>query len=140
MIAYSDDLDGITADDVSGGFWVGWPNPPTPETHLRILHGSDHVFLARDGVSGVVVGFITAISDGVLFAYIPLLEVLPAWQGQGIGGELVRRMLERLRHLYAIDLLCDPEVQPFYERHGLRRSSGMIARNYARQSGADAGS
>ena len=39
--------------------------------------------------SGQVVGFITAISDGVLSAYIPLLEVLPGWRSQGIGGELV---------------------------------------------------
>ena len=38
--------------------------------------------LARDD-AGRVVGFVTAISDGVLSAYIPLLEVLPEYQGAG---------------------------------------------------------
>lgn len=133
MVTYTDSLTDLTADRLRGGFFAGWPNPPTPETHLKLLRGSDHVVLARDGEQ--VIGYITAISDGVLAAYIPHLEVLPAYRGQGIGSELVRRMLDKLRHLYMIDLMCDPDVQPFYERLGLRRYSGMIYRNYERQSG-----
>ena len=82
-----------------------------------------------------VIGYINAISDGVLVAYIPHLEVLPAYQGQGIGSELVRRMLDTLRGLYMIDLICDAEVQPFYERLGLTRYTGMIKRNYDHQTG-----
>src|SRR5689334_15924281 len=132
MISYLDSIDGITAEQLQG-FFVGWPNPPSPATHLRILAGSYAVQLARDGASGAIVGFATAISDGVSCAYIPHLEVLPAYQGQGIGSELVRRMLAKLRHLYMIDLVCDPDVQPFYERLGMRAVIGMVARNYDRQ-------
>ncbi|MBK8051295.1 MAG: GNAT family N-acetyltransferase [Anaerolineales bacterium] len=117
------------------GFFVGWPNPPAPATHLRLLGCSDYVVLAIDAVTGRVVGFITAISDGVLSAYIPLLEVLPDYQGQGIGEELVRRMLARLRDLYMVDLLCDPDLQPFYARAGMRPATGMLLRNYDRQAG-----
>ncbi len=62
--------------------------------------------------------------------------MLPEYQGRGIGSELLRRMLERLRTLYMIDLLCDPDVQPFYERLGMRRATGMLIRNYDRQSGS----
>jgi ribosomal protein S18 acetylase RimI-like enzyme len=134
MIAYQAGLEGITPALLEG-FFVDWPNPPAPEIHLRLLAGSQHVLLARDESSGQVVGFITAISDGVLTAFIPLLEVLPAYQGRGIGQELTRRMLERLRHLYAIDLLCDDDLQPFYARLGMRPASGMMLRNYDRQSG-----
>jgi ribosomal protein S18 acetylase RimI-like enzyme len=136
LIAYVASADGLGAAQLDGGFWVGWPNPPSPDTHLRLLRGSDHVVLALDEATQQVVGFITAISDGVLCAYIPLLEVLPDYQGQGIGSQLVRRMLARLGDLYMVDLLCDPDVQPFYERHGLQRATGMLARNYARQSGS----
>ena len=136
MIAYLESADGVTADELRGGFWVGWPNPPSAETHLRLLRGSDHVVLALDEATGQVVGFITAISDSVLAAYIPLLEVLPAYQDRGIGGELARRMLARLRDLYMVDLLCDESLQPFYERFGMRRASAMTLRNYDRQSGA----
>ena len=42
-------------------------------------------------------------------------------------------MLERLRELYMIDLLCDPPLQPFYERLGMQRAHGMLVRNYERQ-------
>ena len=35
-----------------------------------------------------------------------------------------------------VDLMCDPEVQPFYARLGLRPASGMLRRRHERQSGA----
>lgn len=134
MIAYRTTLEGIQPRHVRG-FFDGWPNPPDPETHLRLLHSSDLILLAWDEEASAVVGFITAITDGVLCAYIPLLEVLPAYQGQGIGSELARRMIQRLRDLYMIDLLCDPDVQPFYARLGMSPANGMLLRNYDRQSG-----
>jgi ribosomal protein S18 acetylase RimI-like enzyme len=40
---------------------------------------------------------------------LPLLEVLPEYQGQGVGTELVRRLLARLDSLYMVDLCCDAE-------------------------------
>ena len=135
MIFYSQSIEDIGPAQLAG-FFVGWPNPPTPTTHLRILVGSAKIVLARDDATGQVVGFITAISDGVSCAYIPHLEVLPAYQGRGIGSELVRQMLAQLRHIYMIDLICDTNVQPFYERLGMRPYTGMILRNYDRQSGA----
>jgi ribosomal protein S18 acetylase RimI-like enzyme len=135
VIVYQDGVDGVT-EDLLAGFFVGWPNPPTPAVHLRLLRRSQHSVLARDGAEGPVVGFVSAISDGVLSAYIPLLEVLPAYQGRGIGKALMARMLDQLRDLYMVDLLCDPELQPYYERLGMRPAGGMLLRNYDRQSGA----
>jgi ribosomal protein S18 acetylase RimI-like enzyme len=134
-IHYTSATESITPDQLAG-FFEGWPNPPTPETHLRLLEQSDEVILAVDGTSGEVVGFITAISDGVLAAYIPLLEVRPAYRGRGIGTALVRRMLHRLDDLYMVDLLCDPALQPFYAALGMRPATGMMVRNYEQQSGA----
>ena len=133
-IQYDLSTEHITSDHLQG-FFEGWPNPPLPETHLRILEGSDHIVLALDSGRGQVVGFITAISDHVLTAHIPLLEVLPEYRGTGIGSELVRRMLEQLGDLYAVDLLCDTDVQPFYARLGMRPVPAMMVRNYERQSG-----
>jgi hypothetical protein len=93
MVEYAESLDGVNADDLHG-FFVGWRNVPSPEQHLAQLHGSAHVVLARDGVR--VVGFVTAISDGV------------------------RRMLARPESLYMVDLCCDADLEPFYKRFGLR--------------------
>lgn len=132
MITYRDSSDAIAPEQLTG-FFVGWPDPPTPETHLRILQRSSEVVLALEGPR--VVGFITAISDGVLAAYLPLLEVLPEYQGRGIGAELVRRMLARLAGLYMIDLICDPNLKGFYAKHGLMPLPGMGRRDLARQSG-----
>ncbi|WP_409276118.1 GNAT family N-acetyltransferase [Neobacillus sp. SCS-31] len=129
---YKHTIDGITSD-LLHGFFVGWPNPPSPETHLKLLGNSSHIVIAVD--DNKVVGFITATSDGVLSAYIPFLEVLPEYQGKGIGKELVKRMLEQLGSIYMIDLCCEDDLVPFYEKIGMFRSNGMLFRNYDRQSG-----
>ena len=134
LIKYVDSLDGTRSANLNG-FFVGWPNPPSPDKHLEILTKSDAIVLAIDKTTGQVVGFINAISDGVLSAYIPLLEVLPEYQKQGIGSELVRRMLSQLSGLYMVDLLCDKELQPYYERFGMKPISAMMIRNFDRQSG-----
>jgi ribosomal protein S18 acetylase RimI-like enzyme len=105
------------------------------ETHLRLLERSDEIVIAVDEQIGAVVGFITAITDRVLSAYIPFLEVLPEYRGRGIGSELVRRMLERLAGLYMVDVLCDEEVLPFYQKLGMRRAKGAMLRNREYQSG-----
>jgi ribosomal protein S18 acetylase RimI-like enzyme len=127
---YTTDVAELTPADLEG-FFVGWPLPPSPERHLELLRGSDHVVLARNGDEGPVVGFVTAISDGVLSAFIPLLEVLPERQGEGVGSELVRRMLAELDGFYMVDLVCDAELEPFYRRLGLTPLSGMGRRRRA---------
>jgi len=134
MIEYFDDCAMVSSDRLKG-FFVGWPNPPSPEMHLKILKRSHQVVLAVDGETGNVVGFINAISDGFYCAYIPLLEVLPDYQSRGIGQELVRRMLKKLGRLYMIDLMCDTKVQPFYRELGMREATGMMIRNFDVQSG-----
>jgi ribosomal protein S18 acetylase RimI-like enzyme len=132
MIEYQQNLENIAPENLEG-FFVGWLNPPSPAKHLEILRGSSHVCLALEGDR--VVGFITAISDGVLAAYIPLLEVLPEFQSQGIGRELVRQMLEVLSNFYMIDLLCDDNLKGFYAKSGMLEAGGMMIRNHRRQSG-----
>jgi ribosomal protein S18 acetylase RimI-like enzyme len=133
-VHYQTTLDDLTPRDLAGGFFVGWPTPPTPAVHLAMLRGSEAVVLAvaedvPPGSPGRVVGFVNAVGDGVLSAYVPLLEVLPAWQGRGIGSELVRRLLEALGPRYMVDLVCDDDLVPFYERLGLSRSISMIRRD-----------
>ncbi len=136
MVTYTDSLNGITADQLHG-YFVGWPNPPSPETHLKILEKSDEIFLAIDNETGNVVGFITAITDEILSAFIPLLEVLPDYQGRGIGQQLTRRMLDKFDRLYQIDLMCDQKVQSFYARFKMKRAHGMTIRNFANQAGVE---
>lgn len=128
MISYRHGLDGITAAHLNG-FFEGWPSPPTADALLAALRDSSHAILAVDE-DGTVVGFINALTDGRLAAYIPLLEVRTSHRGSGIGTELVRRMLGVLDDVYMTDLVCDDDLVPFYERLGLVRLAGMARRNH----------
>jgi len=134
VIEYRTSLKGITGTQLDG-FFEGWPTPPSPEMHLKLLEQSDCIVLATESESGQVVGFVTAVTDHVLSAYIPLLEVLPEYRKKGIGRTLVRRMIELLNGIYMIDLTCDSDVQPFYKSVGMQPMSGMMIRNYDFQSG-----
>ena len=131
---YTTSTNGINANQLNG-FFVNWPNPPSPEVHLKLLNNSSHIVLAIEENSNQIVGYITAISDGVLSAYIPFLEVLPSHHGKGIGQQLVQRMFATLKDIYMIDLMCDLELQVYYEKFGMQSSNGMIKRNFTKQSG-----
>jgi ribosomal protein S18 acetylase RimI-like enzyme len=117
LITYTDTAAAVTAEQLRG-FFVGWPQAPSRERHLELLRGSHALELALDG--DAVVGFVTAISDGVMSAFIPLLEVLPEYRRRGVGSELVRRLLGQLDHLYMVDLCCDADLEPFYSALGFR--------------------
>jgi len=132
MIIYEDSLENITPDQLQG-FFVGWPKPPNTDTHLKILQQSSYFVIAIDKKTSKVVGFINSISDNIMSVYIPLLEVLPEYQKKGIGKELVKRVLNKFKNLYMVDLTCDIETQPFYEKLDLRKSTGMMIRNFDMQ-------
>ena len=135
---YKNTIDGISTDMLEG-FFVDWPNPPDLETHLILLKKSSKLIIAIDDDTNQVVGFITAISDGILSAYIPFLEVLPAYKNKGIGKELVNRMLKELDDIYMIDLCCDDDLVPYYDKLGMTKTNGMVMRNYKMQSGSKKG-
>lgn len=74
------------------------------------------------------------ITDKVFYGYVPLLEVIPAYQGKGIGTRLITLMRQTGHYLYAMDLVCDDAHVAMYEKNGFRKSNGMIMRNYQHQS------
>jgi ribosomal protein S18 acetylase RimI-like enzyme len=127
VVRYTTDLAGIEARHLEG-FFDGWSSPPDPERHLAALHAAYRVVLARDGDR--VVGFVNAIGDGFLSAFIPLIEVLPGYRGRGIGSELMRRMLVELEHLRTVDLCCDAELEGYYRRFGMEPILGMAIRRH----------
>jgi ribosomal protein S18 acetylase RimI-like enzyme len=121
-VIFSAGTEGLRSDDLAG-FFVGWPHPPSVDVRLEILRSTDEVA--------------TAITDHRFAAYIPLVEVLPGHQGRGIGSQMVTALLEHLRACYMIDLVCDDDVVPFYERLGGTRLNAVAWRNHARLDTAD---
>lgn len=104
------------------------PAPPETRRRREILRAADHVVLAFDREH--VVGFVMAVSDGTFSAVLNLLEVLPGYRGQGIGSG-VRRVLGEIGDLYMVDVSCDEEVSPFYQRLGFIPGRGMMIRKPA---------
>jgi len=135
-IEYTKDLNSIN-EEMLTGFFVNWPNPPNSATHLKILTNSYCSFVAIHKDINKIVGFINAISDGVLSAYIPLLEVLPEYQGFGIGSELVKCMFKELSDFYMIDICHDKELTSYYVRFGALPGNASLFRNYNAQSGKE---
>ncbi|HEX6299187.1 MAG TPA: GNAT family N-acetyltransferase [Acidimicrobiia bacterium] len=102
----------------------------------RDLEGSDHKVLAVR--HGQVIGFITAISDGVLSAFTTLLEVVPHEQGKGIGQSLMNQLLDDIGNIYMVDLVCDANFSRFYAELGFATSTGITRRDYPMQAGRPA--
>lgn len=129
MIEYIDTLDNLEAFLLEG-FCDGWKKPLSTVQLSAVINNSTFKVLAVDLSEKKVVGIITALSDQVNWAFIPYIEVLPTYQKQGIGRELMHRMLAKLNHINCIDLTCDPDMQAFYEKFGMLKSEGMVIRNY----------
>lgn len=127
MIVYRTNLDDCCNESFTG-FCVGWRKPLCGDTLFRILKNSYKTVVAIDDQTNKTVGFINSLSDGIQFAFIPMLEVLPEYQGRGIGTNLLNCMLEELSSIPNIDLMCEQELQPFYEKFGMFKSYGMVIR------------
>ena len=129
-IRYTDKIEDVSPENLTG-FFVDWPSHPDPEAHYQILKSSAKVWLALE--ADRCVGFCNALTDGVFYAFIPLLEVLPDYRGKGTGSELMTRMVASLQNMYAIDVACDESVASFYEKLGFAKCVGMVKRNYQNQ-------
>ncbi len=119
--------------EIADGFFQHWPNPPDKNGHRRILEKSYKSVVAIH--ENKIIGFVNIISDGVLSAYIPLLEVIPEYQKQGIGKKLMELAIDETKDFYMIDLSCSDDVVEFYEKLGMERANAMCFRNYKNQSG-----
>lgn len=99
---------------------VGWTNYTTNPTMLKnALEHSLFLISARDE-DGKLVGFLRAVGDGYSILYIQDIIVLPEYQRQGIGTQLLRQTLEHFKEVYQIILTTDSELKTiaFYEANG----------------------
>lgn len=89
------------------------------------VSGSMFVVSAWDG--GRLAGFARAISDGVTNAYISTVAVLPQYRRQGIGREMMRRLLNG-RDGITFALHSRPEAKQFYVECGFLETADMFRR------------
>ena len=83
------------------------------------------------GAYDQLVGLIRAVGDGETILFIQDLLVLPSYQRQGIGRQLVDALVDQFPQVRQRVLLTDdqPQTRAFYENIGFVQSSkvGVIA-------------
>jgi ribosomal protein S18 acetylase RimI-like enzyme len=126
MIEYK--INGSIIQDEFDCFFQNWKSPPSSEIKSRLLEGSDLIITARE--NGKLVGFLTAINDGVMHAFITLVEVIESHQGQGVGRHLMKLTISHFKRFYDIVLITDPDKGEFYKKFGFNEIYGMHIRNF----------
>ena len=96
-----------------------------PELHRKAFEASHTVVFAY--ADGRPVGFGRAISDGAYQAAVYEMAVVPEFQRQGIGAQIMRAILDRLPGCNVI-LYASPGKEDFYRKLGLRQMKTGMAR------------
>ena len=99
---------------------VGWTNYTSNPIMLQnALEHSLFILTVRDE-DGKLIGFLRAVGDGYSILYIQDIIVLPEYQRQGIGTQLLRQTLEHFKEVYQMILTTDSELKTlaFYESNG----------------------
>jgi len=90
----------------------------TTELHTSISNSWYTLCVYND--ENELVGFGRIVSDGVLYAFVCDMIVAPAYQNQGIGSDILKRLVTRCKAegLRVIWLFAASNRSGFYKKHG----------------------
>jgi GNAT superfamily N-acetyltransferase len=114
----------------------GWWDEDWDPSHLnKLIAGSFRFIIAVDGATGKAIGMGRVISDGISDAYIQDLVVEPSFQGRGIGGCILDRILEECLEagIGWIGCIAEPGTDGFYRGAGFAPMKGHIPLLYAKR-------
>ena len=97
-----------------------WSSAEKPTKLMAALRNSHTLITAR--IAGRLVGIGNAISDGHLVVYYPHMLVHPAFQGQGIGRQMMAALLEKYAGFHQQMLTADGRAIAFYQSLGFVRA------------------
>ena len=97
----------VSIDDVLHLYQaVGWTNYTNqPQMLEQALYHSLATYLARDGEE--IVGLVRLVGDGFSSVFVQDLIVLPSYQRQGIGSNLMKEALADYKDAYQIQLATE---------------------------------
>ena len=123
----------VSIDDVLHLYQsVGWTNYTNqPQMLEQALTHSLATYLARDGEK--IVGLVRLVGDGFSSVFVQDLIVLPSYQRQGIGSNLMKEALADYKDAYQVQLATEQteKTLAFYRSLGFETLStydctGMI--------------
>ena len=109
----------ISIDDVLHLYQaVGWTNYTNqPQMLEQALSHSLTTYLARDGEE--IVGLVRLVGDGFSSVFVQDLIVLPSYQRQGIGSNLMKEALADYKDAYQIQLATEQTEKNLSFYHSL---------------------
>jgi GNAT superfamily N-acetyltransferase len=104
-----------------------WAAGRTEDETRRVLAGSDVVVAVTERAPGRLVGFARVLTDQTCLAVILDVVVAPDVRGSGVGAMLMDAVLSdpRVAGVKSIELVCQPELMPFYRRWGFTDQVGQ---------------
>jgi GNAT superfamily N-acetyltransferase len=102
---------------------VGWSRVANEEELREVLQAGPAVG-AWDGQR--LVGFVRALSDGHLAAYVEDVMVHQDYRRGGVGDRIMSRLLGEIKQSANVSLFCERPVARFYERNGFRATSYVL--------------
>jgi GNAT superfamily N-acetyltransferase len=92
----------------------------------RLLAGSDLIFAAIALPAERLVAFARVITDHTYLAFVEDVIVASDHRGMGVGKLLIDAICadRALQDVVSIELVCQPEMVPFYERWGFTDQVG----------------
>ena len=93
-----------------------WARGRPREVVERLVREANRVVGLYEGERQI--GFARAVSDGVAFAYLADVYVLPGYRGNGLGVELVREMVENGPYAGCKWLLHTADAHGLYGQFG----------------------
>ena len=117
----------VSLDDVLHLYQaVGWTNYTNqPQMLSRALSHSLAIYLARYGEE--IVGLVRLIGDGFSSIFVQDLIVLPTYQRQGIGSDLMKESLGDYKDAYQVQLATEQteKTLEFYRSLGFETLSSF---------------
>jgi GNAT superfamily N-acetyltransferase len=97
-----------------------WTASRTAEDVGRMLAASQVTVGLTHRLDHRLVGFARALTDGVFLAVVLDVVVAPDMRGSGLGALLLDTVLHHpmLAEVGSVELVCQPEMVPFYRRWG----------------------
>lgn len=103
-----------------------WTKARTRADVERMLAATDLVFAVVECSSDVLVAFARVLTDRIYLALVLDVIVASAFRGQGLGRLLLGRICSdpALADVASIELVCQPELMPFYREYGFFENVG----------------
>ena len=116
MYSWADSDDDVDWGELSEMYWLA-PLGHKPQDHLQFVFDNSRYkcFVYADGR---VVGAGRAVADGRDVSYIADVAVHPDHQGQGLGQQIIQRLVDLSAGHKKIILYANPGTEGFYVRLG----------------------